>query len=89
VTDDGVPYWEDLYLDIIGLPNKPFEIIDRDELEQALEQKHISVGQYKLATREAESLLGLLNSGNFELLELTKHHYQKLTTNSVQVNSDD
>jgi uncharacterized protein len=79
VTDDDIPYWEDLYLDIIGLPNGVFEVIDQDELEQALEQHHISLEQYQLATREADTLLRQLNSEKFELLEVAKQHYKNLT----------
>ena len=33
---DGIPWYGDLYLDVIALPDGRSEIIDGDELEQAL-----------------------------------------------------
>jgi uncharacterized protein len=86
VDDNGIPYWDDLYLDVIGSPNNIFEILDQDELANALEQKHISLEQYELAVREADTLLRQLNTEKFKLLEVAKGHYKKLTIkDSVQV----
>lgn len=80
VTSYGIPYWEDLYLDVIGSANNVFEIIDQDGLAAALEQKSISPEQYRMATREADNLLRLLNAGDVELLEIAQLHYRKLST---------
>jgi uncharacterized protein len=88
LTDDGIPYWEDLYLDIVGTPDHTFELLDQDELVEALEQKRISSEQYKLAVREADKLLRLLKDGSVELLELAKLHYAKLAIDSARVNSN-
>jgi uncharacterized protein len=89
VTVDGIPYWNDLYLDVIGLPSGTFQIIDGDELTQALEQNHISLEQYEVATREAEKLLWQLNTEKVELLGVAYRHHKTLTTtNSVQANSN-
>jgi uncharacterized protein len=78
VTEDGIPYWDDLYLDVIGLPSGTFEIIDQDELEEALEQQHIVQHHYELAHLEASKLLAQLEQGNFELLEVVRKHFLEL-----------
>jgi uncharacterized protein len=78
VTDDGIPYWDDLYLDVIGLPNHTFEIIDADELRQALAHKEISRAKYNFASREADSLLRSLEIGDMGLLEIAQHHFHEL-----------
>jgi uncharacterized protein len=88
VNENAVPYWEDLYLDVIGTPNHVFEIIDQDELAEALEQDHISAEEYDLATREADSLLHLLKTGDSELLEVAKSHHQHLVIDFARVNSN-
>lgn len=59
---DGVPYFEDLYLDLIVYPDGTIIEDDRDELEEALVLKDISKEQYQLALdtgrRLQEGLLG-------------------------------
>ena len=49
--EDNIPYYDDLYLDLIFEPNygEIFEIVDEDELKAALDQKEISKEEYDLA----------------------------------------
>lgn len=49
VDTDGVPYFDDLYLDLVVYPEGTIVEDDRDELEEALAAKDISEEQYKLA----------------------------------------
>lgn len=62
VDHEGVPYFDDLYLDLLVYPNGEIIEDDRDELEQALQEKDISRQQYELALETSERLQkGLLS----------------------------
>ncbi len=45
---DGVPYFDDLYLDLIVYPDGTIKEDDMDELAETLAQKEISEEQYPL-----------------------------------------
>jgi uncharacterized protein len=47
--EDGIPYFDDLYLDLVVYPNGTIIEDDMDELEEALLIKDISEEQYDLA----------------------------------------
>ena len=42
VTDEGIPWWDDLYLDIAILPSGQLFVLDADELDEALDKGEIS-----------------------------------------------
>lgn len=49
VDTDGVPYFDDLYLDLVVFPDGSVMVDDMDELEQALAEQDITQEQFKLA----------------------------------------
>lgn len=49
VDESGVPWYADLYLDVISLPGGGFAGIDKDELEAALRAGEVSREHYDLA----------------------------------------
>lgn len=53
---DGVPCYNDIFLDLIVSPSGELREDDRDELEAALAQGVISAGQYRLADATADTL---------------------------------
>ena len=62
IDADGVPYFDDLYLDLVVYPNGEIIVDDMDELEEALRQKDITKEQFNLAVNTAAELKsGLLN----------------------------
>lgn len=62
VDGEGVPYFDDLYLDLIVCPNGEIIEDDRDELEEALKQGDITRQQFELADRTGRALReGLLS----------------------------
>lgn len=75
VDADGVPYFDDLYLDLVVYPDGTVVEDDKDELDTALRQGDITQEQYQLAletsVRLKESLLCDIN----KLRELTKKCY--------------
>lgn len=73
-VENGVPWLEDLFLDIIVLPNGDVHLIDIDELEEALRTGIIDQTLYNLAWAEAERIKNLINIGKFDLINLSKEH---------------
>lgn len=69
VGEDGFPCFDDLYLDVITLPDGRFEVIDGDELEAALKARVISRAQYEGAWREAERVAATLEDVSFAPME--------------------
>lgn len=47
ITEDGIPYFDDLFLDIIATPTSDIEILDRDELDEALNENIITSEEYE------------------------------------------
>ena len=78
VDADGVPYFDDLYLDLVVYPDGTIVEDDRDELEEALSQRDITVEQYNLALATSERLKnGLLSDVNL-LLDFTKKCFEMI-----------
>ena len=53
---DGIPYFYDLYLDLVVYPDGTVMVDDMDELEEALLQKDITQEQYDLAVNTCDKL---------------------------------
>lgn len=63
IDKDGIPFFDDLYLDLVVYPDGSVLEDDRDELEEALEEKDITLEQFKLANDTCEKLKnGLLSN---------------------------
>lgn len=54
--EDGVPWFNDLYLDLVVYPDGVVVEDDRDELESALAEGEITEEQYTLAVNTCENL---------------------------------
>jgi len=77
VTADGIPWLDDLYLDIVVLPSRATVLLDADELEAALKAGTITETQYDLAWREADTLLRDIKRGSKSILDLTVEHHHE------------
>ena len=65
IDADGVPYFDDLYLDLVVYPDGTIIVDDMDELEDALAIKDITQEQFKLAISTADKLKrGLLGDAD-------------------------
>lgn len=78
VTEAGIPWFDDLYLDVVHLPTGELEIIDGDDLDEALANNRISPEQHALAWDVANKLKGQIEAGAFPLLDLCMQHYREL-----------
>lgn len=68
MSSSGIPYYDDLYLDVVLLPSGEVLLFDEDELKQALKDNIISKKQYDLACNEAERLIYYIQNNKNWLL---------------------
>lgn len=74
IDGDGIPWFDDLYLDIVLLPSGGLALLDQDELETARIGKMVTQAQYELAWEEARTLLRGIGTNAMPLLGLTMSH---------------
>jgi uncharacterized protein len=78
LDERGVPWWEDLYLDVLAFPTGACAIVDADELDEALQHGVIDADLHALAWREATQLQSAIQRHAFPLLGLTPLHRLQL-----------
>ena len=76
VDEAGVPWFDDLYLDLIVSPDGTVHVDDRDELDEALRQGDITGEQHRQALDTCSLLQKGLKSGVSALQTLTEQCYQ-------------
>lgn len=75
ISEEGIPYWEDLYLDVIVFPHGDYYIQDEDELEEALNSNDITEDEYLLAKNTADSLVREIEAKQHIILKNTLKHF--------------
>lgn len=78
ITKEGVPYIEDLYLDILWYPSSEFELVDEDELLEALNDGNITKEEFDLAYKVANETIKKLNGNTEKFIEFTNKYYKLL-----------
>ena len=76
VTNEGVPYIEDLYLDLLWYPNGEYKLEDEDELQQALDEEKITKEEYDLAYKVVNKIIEQLEGNTQKLIEFTNKYYK-------------
>ena len=71
IDTDGVPYFDDLYLDLVVYPDGTIIVDDMDELEEALSAKDITQEQFDLAISTSSKLKNGLLSNVDTFIEYT------------------
>lgn len=72
--ENGVPYEEDLYLDVVVKANGDIVLLDEDELEDALKTNDITKEQYEMAYKEANNLIDILKVKKEKLRSFTNYY---------------
>lgn len=72
LTETNIPWYDDLYLDIIISAQGEVNLIDQEDLEQALCKGIIDQAAYDYAYVEANRLLELIEKGQLELIDYTR-----------------
>jgi uncharacterized protein len=78
VTAEGTPWYDDLYLDLGIFPSGQINVLDADELDDALQRGLISQADHDLAWRETKRLLQEIEQGTFSVLTLGTQHRELL-----------
>ena len=67
MTNEGIPYMHDLFLDVVITYEREVYILDQDELYEALQNKEITPKQYDLANKTSKEVISFYtNKKNFE-----------------------
>ena len=56
-VENDIPFEDDLYLDVVLVPDGQIILLDEDELQEALENKIITKQEYNLAYNEANKII--------------------------------
>ena len=75
-NENGCPYEDDLYLDVVVNPNGEILLLDEDELKEAFDRLEVSQETYDMAYNEANNLMEKLK-GNKDKLEKFTNRYLK------------
>ena len=75
---DGVPYFDDLYLDLVVYPDGTIIVDDMDELEEALSKKDITQEQFNLAIETSHRLQREMLSNISSFTEYTRRCYEMI-----------
>lgn len=78
LTEKGVPYIEDLYLDVILYPSGEIELLDEDELQEALEKNDITKEEYDFAYKVSNELVKQIEGKTSELKGFTYKYFDLL-----------
>lgn len=76
VDSEGVPYFDDLYLDLVVYPDGSVLEDDMDELEEALSKKDITQEQFNLAIDTSNNLKEGILSNIDDFVRFTEKCYE-------------
>ncbi len=76
--ENGIPYEDDLYLDVVVTPKGDLEYLDEDELEDAYNRFEVNEEEYKMALKNAEDLINRLKGKTEKLKEFTDKYLKEM-----------
>lgn len=79
LTKEGVPYIDDLYLDIIFTPSGEIKLIDQEELQEALDKQVITQEDFDLAYKVANNLIKQLEGNLSNIIKFTQKYFDILS----------
>ncbi|PFE04162.1 hypothetical protein COE15_10175 [Bacillus cereus] len=78
IDERGMPYFDDLYLDVVLLPNRDIYLLDEDELEEAYRDGDISKEEYNESVDTAKWLIEVIEKEKFPWITILEKEIQKL-----------
>jgi predicted RNA-binding protein associated with RNAse of E/G family len=78
ITENNIPWLDDLFLDIVVFPTGEIELLDFEELQNAFVVAEISKNEYDLAISESKKLMTEISENKFALFNLCQSHRQEL-----------
>lgn len=76
--DNGMPYEDDLYLDVVVTPTGDIILLDEDELEKAFDRFEVNKSDYDMAYNEAKKLIELLKDNKDKLKVFTDKYLNEM-----------
>ncbi len=80
--DNGIPYEDDLYLDVVVTPNGDVTLLDEDELKEAYNKREMTKEEYENAYEQAEKLMNKLKNNKEKLKEFTEKYLKEILKES-------
>ncbi|WP_442600754.1 DUF402 domain-containing protein [Paenibacillus sp. KN14-4R] len=78
INEDGIPYIDDLYLDLVYLPDGRIFILDEDELEEALSKGLIKQSEYESAYQTLNEIINSLKTNTNSIINNILNHLELL-----------
>ncbi|MED0980671.1 DUF402 domain-containing protein [Bacillus paramycoides] len=78
INERGLPYFDDLYLDVVLLPNGEIYVLDEDELEDAYSMGDITKEEYELAWHITKWIVATIKKGEFYWISIIDKEIEKL-----------
>ena len=76
--ENGIPFEDDLYLDVVVTPNGDISLLDETELKEAFDRLEISKEDYDMAYNEAEQLMNKLKNNKEQLKDFTEKYLKEI-----------
>ena len=78
IDERGMPYFDDLYLDVVVLPNGELYLLDEDELEEAYIAGDIAKEEYEIAWNTAKWVMETIEKERFSWIAILEKAISKL-----------
>ena len=76
--ENGMPYEDDLYLDVVVTPKGDIKLLDEDELKNAFDRFEVNKSDYEMAYNEAKQLMNQLQNNKDKLKEYTDKYLKQM-----------
>ena len=76
--EKGMPYEDDLYLDVVLTPEGDIKLLDEDELKDAFDRFEVNKSDYEMAYNEAKQLMNKLQNNKDTLKILTDKYLKEM-----------
>ena len=78
IDERGLPYFDDLYLDVVLLPNGKIYVLDEDELEDAYKSGDVTKEEYELAWYTTKWIIAAIKNNEFYWISILEEEIKKL-----------
>lgn len=78
LTDKGIPYFRDMYLDLEVSSSEQIQILDEDEIDEALENGDVTKEEYNRAYEVLYKVKEEIEQGLNPTINLSKSNYDEL-----------